>query len=80
MDITTARTIIAAAAKNARGLSRVEALVKELESLDGFGNATQAGETVRTLDDLAGHYADGRFVGGRSIATALRMTQSNPQR
>jgi hypothetical protein len=80
MDITTARTIIAAAAKNARGLSRVEALVKELESLDRLGNATQAGETVRTLDDLAGHYADGRFVGGRSIAAALRMTQANPSR
>ena len=80
MDITTARTITTAAAKSARGLSRVEALVKELESLDGLGNATQAGETVRTLDDLAGHYSGGRFVGGRQIAQALRMTQGWPQR
>ena len=78
MDITTARTIIAAAARNAKGLSRIESVVHDLEWHDGLGNTTQAGEDVRTLDELAGHYSGGRFVGGREIARALRMTQCWP--
>ena len=37
-------------------------------------------EPGNALDDLAGHYSGGRFVGGRQIAQALRMTQGWPQR
>jgi hypothetical protein len=67
--------IVHLAAQRARGLDRVEPLVQELERYDALGNAAMAGETVRTLDDLAGFYVDGKFVGGRQIARALRQTQ-----
>lgn len=78
MDITTARTIIAASFRRSRP-SRVVPLCEEIETLDRSGDTARADEAVRTLDDLAGHYTDGRFVGGRQIAKALRMTQANPQ-
>ena len=78
MNIIEARAIVARVGKQCSGLDRVGGLVAELEWLDGQGNATQAGETVRTLDDRAGHYEDGRFVGGRKIAEAMRMCRAFP--
>lgn len=75
MDIETARQIVHVAAQRAHGLDRIQALADELKRYDDLGNATLADETVRTLDDLAGHYRDGKFIGGRDIIAALKLTQ-----
>lgn len=74
------KEIVARVAKVARGLTRVGVLVDELAERDALGNATMAGETVRTLDDLAGFYEGGRFYGGREIAAAMRHQRHAGQR
>ena len=73
LSLNVAREIVAQVAPTAKKAGRLLSLVEKMTWLDGLGDCDGAGRCVSKIDDLAGHYRDGQWVGGRTIAHALCM-------
>lgn len=61
-----------------RGVAgRLSSLLHEREWKGGLGETATVGEIDRTIEDLAGHWHEGRFVGAKLIAQASAITARN---
>lgn len=67
-DLLAARAVWHQAMTASSG--RIVSLLEEWETLVSRGNVTNAGEVRRAIEDLAGHFRDGAFVGASQIRSA----------
>jgi hypothetical protein len=73
-DLLTARAIWHQAMTSSAG--RLPGLLQEMASLESNGDATGAGEVGRTIENLAGHFVDGQFVGASRIRRAGELCRA----
>lgn len=76
MTHETAKAIVAHALRRAGGRNiDFDSLLREHERMVHLGDTARAEEVSRTIEDLAGHFVDGRFVGATQIAEAFRLVR-----
>jgi len=67
MSKTTIETFGYSASPSEARSSRIAALIAEARSHSARGDVVLCEEAIRTLDDMMGHWVDGKFVGGKSL-------------